>query len=133
MNICSSISNLGKSIFVVYSLHYRRITNLLETVILFLPGELLNFVDCLKPEINKQNRIIIIDEVGRLELYNKGWSDSVAELLKASCNYLIMAVRIDNVQAVIERWQLDQAIIMNISNTTISSAITLIADKINMK
>jgi len=133
MNICSSISNLGKSIFVVYSLHYRRITNLLETVILFLPGELLNFVDCLKPEINKQNRIIIIDEVGRLELYNKGWSDSVAELLKASCNHLIMAVRTDQVKSVIEKWQLDQAIIINISNTTISSSITLITDKINMK
>jgi nucleoside-triphosphatase THEP1 len=97
------------------------------------PKGLLRGVECLKPEINRQNQVIIIDEVGRMELTDEGWSKSIADLLSASFNHLVMAVRTDFVEAVAEKWHLEKAIIIDISSTTASSAFTRIAEQIREK
>lgn len=97
------------------------------------PEGLLRGVECLKPETNRKNQIIIIDEVGRIELTDEGWSHSITDLFSASCNHLIIAVRTNFVEAIIEKWHLKQAIIIDISNTTAFSALTRIADQISEK
>ena len=97
------------------------------------PKGLSRGVECLKPDANRLNQAIIIDEVGRMELADEGWSQSITDLLSASCNHLIMAARTDFVEAVIEKWHLKQVIIIDISKTTASLALTRIVDQIGVK
>jgi nucleoside-triphosphatase THEP1 len=58
--------------------------------------------------------IIIIDEVGLLELRNKGWSECIDKLLDKSENHILITVRDTYIDAVKNRWNLAEAVILNI-------------------
>ena len=47
----------------------------------------------LRSLVLKENGIVIIDEVGLLELGNKGWSDCINDLLAKSKNPILFTVR----------------------------------------
>lgn len=68
----------------------------------------------LQSSIETENRILIIDEVGRLELEGEGWSENISELLEKSVNHLILVVRDEFVENVKERWNLKDTIIFRI-------------------
>lgn len=53
---------------------------------------------------NKDTKIVIIDEVGLLELGNNGWADSIDELISASEYHLLLAVRDSFTEQVIQKW-----------------------------
>ena len=79
--------------------------------------------------INSQ--ITVVDEIGRLELSEKGWYNSVEQLIKNSNSHLILAVRDEFVSNIIEKFKIQPEIILNISeencetiSKTISSAVT---------
>lgn len=58
--------------------------------------------------------IVIIDEVGLLELQGRGWHDSISELLEKSSNHILMTVRDKFVDEVKKKWNLSDAIIFNV-------------------
>jgi nucleoside-triphosphatase THEP1 len=62
-------------------------------------------------------KLIIIDEVGLLEIQDKGWSECISTLLKNSSNHVLMTVRDIYVDKVIKKWDLSDAVIFNISET----------------
>jgi len=60
--------------------------------------------------------VIIIDEVGKLELNNSGWANSLQPLLTLNTALHIWVVREKLVDAVRKKWQLDQVEIVDIKN-----------------
>jgi nucleoside-triphosphatase THEP1 len=50
-------------------------------------------------------KMIIIDEVGALELENKGWANSITNFSNSSSSHLIISVRDTAVEQVIEKWK----------------------------
>jgi len=67
--------------------------------------------------ILQKNTIVIIDEVGLLELRGNGWSACINELLEKSGNHILITVRDDYVEKVKEKWNLEDAVIFNIKDT----------------
>lgn len=53
---------------------------------------------------NCKNKIVVIDEVGALELANRGWAGSIEHLTKQSEIDLIIAVRNSFIEKVIRKW-----------------------------
>lgn len=64
--------------------------------------------------VSEKTGIVIIDEVGMLELQGKGWHDSISELLEKSSNNILMTVRDKYVDDVKKKWNLTEAIIFNV-------------------
>ena len=59
--------------------------------------------------------IVIIDEVGLLELQGRGWHDSISELLEKSSNHILITVRDKFVDEVKKKWNLSDAIVFNVT------------------
>ena len=59
----------------------------------------------LKNSRNSNNRLVIIDEVGRLDLDNQGWAENISELVNGS-QFLVFAVRDIFTEQVIDKWDL---------------------------
>jgi nucleoside-triphosphatase THEP1 len=76
-------------------------------------------------------RIIIIDEIGLLELGDKGWADSLNYLLERSIDNILINVRDSFVDKVIRKWDLMDAITFNIRETGYKDAGLVILEKIN--
>jgi nucleoside-triphosphatase THEP1 len=76
-----------------------------------------------------ENRIVVIDEVGSLELRNKGWASCIDELLERSGHHIIITVRDIYVDEVIKKWDLAEAIIFNIRETDYLKAGMLVSEK----
>ncbi len=64
--------------------------------------------------LSAKNNLVIIDEVGYLELNNGGWSNSIEKLL-AEQKDLILVVRKKLLEKVINKWNLTQTQIFDIS------------------
>jgi nucleoside-triphosphatase THEP1 len=63
----------------------------------------------------KDNSIVIIDEVGKLELNDLGWSQNLQELIAARQNHLLLVVRKPFVESVIKKWNLNPYFVYDIS------------------
>jgi nucleoside-triphosphatase THEP1 len=72
--------------------------------------------------IMKGNSIVIIDEVGLLELQDKGWAESIRELLQKRANHILLTVRNTFVNEVKIKFEISEAIIFNISETDYQDA-----------
>ncbi len=77
-----------------------------------------------------EKKIVVIDEVGSLELRNKGWAGCINELLDRSGNHLLITVRDVYVDEVIKKWNLAEAIIFNIRETDYLKGGMVISQKI---
>jgi nucleoside-triphosphatase THEP1 len=65
--------------------------------------------------VNAGNEIVIIDEVGNLELNEQGWAGSLNEIISASKNHVLLVVRDIFVGKIIKKWNLKEVIILNIA------------------
>jgi nucleoside-triphosphatase THEP1 len=74
-----------------------------------------NFV--LRKLISTENRIIVIDEVGSLELRNNGWAECLNNLIEKSENYILIIVRDIYLREVMNKWNLNDAKVFNIHET----------------
>ena len=72
-------------------------------------------INILNSLIAGEGKLVIIDEVGRLELNNRGWSDSAGKLLQLSSNNVLMTVRDTFLGDVIKKWDLNEAVILKVS------------------
>jgi nucleoside-triphosphatase THEP1 len=83
--------------------------------------------------VNSWEILVIIDEVGLLELQDGGWSGSIKSLLDRSGNNILMTVRDIYVEEVKRKWNLMGSEVINISNTDTDSAALLILSRIASK
>jgi len=77
------------------------------------------------------NTIVIIDEVGILELGDKGWSASLAEILKSSDKQLLIIVRENLLEEVIRKWKLCDPVVFKVPETDYLIAAKVIVDHLN--
>ena len=71
----------------------------------------------LRSLVSRDTGIVIIDEVGLLELQGRGWHDSIIKLLEKSSNHLLMTVRDKYVDEVKMKWNLTDAIIFSVADS----------------
>ncbi|NVO09372.1 MAG: hypothetical protein HXX16_05355 [Bacteroidales bacterium] len=71
--------------------------------------------DTLKSANNKNNKIVIIDEVGNLECENHGWAASIQDLIDRPNTHLLLVVRDSIAEKVIQKWNFKQPFMFNIS------------------
>ena len=64
---------------------------------------------------------IVIDEVGKLELDNKGWYDSINKLYLNFTNEIIFCVRTEFVQSIIDKFNFNKVILITALEKDISS------------
>ena len=76
----------------------------------------------LHSQVSCKDTIVVIDEVGMLELRNKGWADSLDGLVRLSGNHLLIGVRDIYLESVIKRWNFAGANIFYVSKTDYSDA-----------
>ena len=96
-----------------------------------LPDGLQIGINALTTSKNRNNKIVIIDEVGKLELENKGWAKNITNLINTSNNNLILSVRDSLTQLVIQKWNLKDYTIFNISKSNSLKICNSITEQIN--
>jgi nucleoside-triphosphatase THEP1 len=80
---------------------------------------------------NHDNRIIVIDEVGHLELDNQGWAINIQGLIQASNNHLLLVVRDSLVEKVLQKWNFKPCFVNNIFDNNFSATTEMIIRQIN--
>lgn len=84
----------------------------------------------LKKSLNN-NQVVVIDEVGRLELNNKGWAEDIKSLLNGSNCNLVLSVRERFIEEVVEKWDLKDYTILHVSDNDYQKNSNVIASQIN--
>jgi len=87
--------------------------------------------NALDPANNKGNDVVIVDEVGPLELRGRGWSEVLGGLLNETSATVIIAVRKTLTEAVIEQFGLEGALILDVAGANVVSFADDIAGKIH--
>ncbi len=80
-----------------------------------------------------ENQIVIVDEVGKLELAGKGWASELDKLASNNKNHLLLAAREDFVEEIIAKWKLNNARIINIPGAEFRVGTKRIIDEIEMQ
>jgi nucleoside-triphosphatase THEP1 len=83
--------------------------------------------------ILSENTFVIIDEIGLLEIRNKGWFDCLNDLVENSGNHILLIVRDTYIHEVKNKWNLKEAIIFNINEIDYQNAGLHIIENINSK
>ncbi|HRY32386.1 MAG TPA: nucleoside-triphosphatase [Bacteroidales bacterium] len=82
-----------------------------------LPGGLSLGINALKGAEAENSGIVVIDEVGKMEMENRGWAGQLTALLHAASQTLILSVRDVNVEAVIRHWHLRNYVVFELPET----------------
>lgn len=61
------------------------------------------------------SKLMMIDEIGKLELEGKGWFESLIQLIQVSKSNLILSVREEVINEVIEKFRIKPDVIFNVS------------------
>ena len=77
-----------------------------------------------------KSRIVVVDEIGKLELDNHGWAAGVTELVNSSA-ILIFAVRDTFSDLIVKKWDLKNYSIFKVSDNPYQDVSELIAKQIN--
>lgn len=72
--------------------------------------------------VTGSDAIVVVDEVGLLELRGEGWAESLEKLTETSRNHLILAVRNIFLDRVIEKWDLKDPVVFDVTKTTFNDA-----------
>jgi nucleoside-triphosphatase THEP1 len=64
--------------------------------------------------MNSQSKLIIIDEIGKLELEDRGWAHSLEQLVTDSKSNLLLSVRKEVLHEVTEKFKISPEIIFNV-------------------
>ncbi|MCK7521380.1 MAG: hypothetical protein MZV64_28700 [Ignavibacteriales bacterium] len=95
---------------------------------IFIP-QVLKQADHSRSPVSEKTGIVIIDEVGFMELQGRGWYNSISELLDKSPNHILMTVRDKYVDEVKKNGNLTEAIIFNVPDNDNRKAGDLSKDK----
>lgn len=72
--------------------------------------------------------VVVIDEVGRLELRGDGWHNELHELLKANKTTLVLSVRDSFVESVIEKFVMSEVQVISVENSKPDDILKYIKD-----
>lgn len=75
----------------------------------------------LSSHVDGDPKVMVVDEVGLLEINGGGWADQVDGLLTGSCS-IIMSVRDSYVDMIKEKWCLPGAMVFNVGKIDYKSA-----------
>jgi len=78
-----------------------------------------------------KNRIIVIDEVGKLELNGSGWANEIEKLLNKSNKVIVMSVRESFVEDVIKKWKFEPVLIYHVATENYKQLLETIIGCIN--
>ncbi len=79
---------------------------------------------------NSDSQIIIIDEIGKLELTEKGWFGAIEQIIENSDSHLILVVRNESVNQIIEKFEIKYEPVLNISNENCKTILEIISSTI---
>jgi len=79
---------------------------------------------------NCTSDLVIIDEIGNLELAGDGWVAATEQLIKHPKNHLILVVRKGVTKQIVEKFHIQPQFIMNVSKENCSNLFELILDEI---
>jgi len=71
----------------------------------------------LDPGNQERNRLVIIDEIGRLELENRGWAPALDKLILSPVINILITVRDDFAEAVIRKWNISDPLLFKVLET----------------
>ncbi len=80
----------------------------------------------------KHTRLVIIDEVGKLELKGQGWHSIINQIFDSK-QPLLISVRRDFLNDVLHHWNIENAIIIDVESTHVQNAAEQIAQTIGSK
>jgi iron complex transport system ATP-binding protein len=78
-------------------------------------------IKAIKESNNPNIQIVIIDEVGVLELENNGWAKNIEELIRNSQNHVLLVIRDSFVEQVIEKWKIKNYLVFDIKEKNFTS------------
>ncbi|MEW5846948.1 MAG: nucleoside-triphosphatase [Bacteroidota bacterium] len=76
----------------------------------------------------KGDEILVVDEVGRMELYGEVWAELIEHHLTKTKNVLVFTVRRENLMHIADRWNLNDAFVFDIAKTSAEVAANSIKD-----
>jgi len=80
---------------------------------------------------NVTNQLVIIDEVGKLELDNEGWASSLENLINHSTHHILLVVRDSFIEPVIQKWNLKNPIVFQTSENEHNHLSSTIINQLN--
>jgi nucleoside-triphosphatase THEP1 len=95
-----------------------------------IPDGLEAGIHALANSVNAKSRLVVIDEVGKLELEDKGWSEKLTELMAVS-TVLLLAVRDSFTEKVIQKWNIRDYTVFPVSENNHKEVTELIIRYIN--
>ncbi len=94
----------------------------------FNPEGILMGKNILEDPMICDNDLVIVDEIGPFELDGKIWADSLTRLLDRQCCSLLLVVREQLIAQVIQKWKLNDPVIIDIEQTkNVQAAATIIS------
>jgi len=96
-----------------------------------LPQGLAKGIEVLNSLELSENSMAVIDEVGKLELDNFGWAESIQTLLQSESYNILLVVRDSFVNQVVRKWNLNPQFVFTISETDYLKASKDIIEKIS--
>jgi nucleoside-triphosphatase THEP1 len=81
--------------------------------------------------MNSHSKLIIIDEIGKLELEGRGWANSLEQLIANSKSSLLLSVREEVIDEVFEKFKISPEIIFNVEKQNSEDLISLILNDLN--
>ncbi len=72
-------------------------------------------LECLKIANETKNQIVVIDEIGRLENWGKGWASELQNMLNPQNKHLILVINEEYLEEVIDKWKFKNTKIIKIS------------------
>jgi nucleoside-triphosphatase THEP1 len=70
--------------------------------------------ESLHPEKTADDQLVVIDEVGMLELNGKGWAKQLNNLIQSGKNHLLIAVRDEFSEEVLKKWNIQHATVFEV-------------------
>lgn len=81
-------------------------------------------------EVNRLHDLIFIDELGPMELNDKGWSSSVENLIRHTSTPQVWVVRRPLVEKMCSKWDIGPAFIIDIGTDTEEAAVEVLCDMV---
>ena len=80
-------------------------------------------VSILSPERNEDSQLVVVDEVGPMELNGKGWGEAIDKICMNSSTLQLWVVRKNALNKVVRRWNINSAYIFDIASDSVSDAV----------
>ena len=97
----------------------------------FDPSGFSTGIEWLQSSLQTHPEMIIIDEIGPLELQDKGWTQAISILLNESKTLQIWVIRKGLVNTILSKWKIKDALVIDIANETIDTVMQVVNEKLN--